>query len=209
MQLGKEVSLDLSDFNYDPYFFEHFVNDLEMFDSQLGARGKSWEFENTLLYLILPNLRRDCKDYVLAKFLLWLKEKRVSRILKLKLPDSTRRYTHQFVYQHILSLFEIDEFDWARLDVNLDGFGSQYFWATWLNKISPFQSGASTAPFANSGTGYNKSGVLRMHVYSHEKFANNLEAFKTPRLFCCLENVRISPMTWITSNHLLRSKRFI
>jgi hypothetical protein len=195
MQIGKEVSLDLSDFNYDPYFFEHFVNDLELFDGQLGARGKSWEFEETILYLILPNLWKDCKDQVLAKFLYWLKEKKVSRILKLKLPDSTCRYTHQFVYQHILSLFEIHEFDWVRLDVNLDGFGSQSFWVTWLNKMSFFQSDASAAPLTNGSSGYTKGNVLRMHVYSHEKFANNLDAFKAPRQFRGLENVRISLMT--------------
>lgn len=187
----------MSDFNYGPQYFEHFVNDLVKFSSQLEARGKNWEFENTLLYLILPNLRIDCEDQVLASFLNWLKGKKVSRIVKLRLPDSSGRFTHEFVCRNILSLFEIDEFDWVRLDVNLDGFGSQPFWApSWAPSWAPFLESFRPSRFdTNTGTSADASTVKKpgsvrtMHVYSHGQFANNSIAFKAPRQFRCLENV--------------------
>ena len=183
----------MSDFNYGPQYFEHFVSDLMNFRSQLEARGKNWEFENTLLYLILPNLPTGCEDQVLANFLNWLKVMKVSRIVKLRLPDSSGRYTHQFVDRNILSLFEIDEFDWVRLDVSLDGFGSQPFWATFLESFRTSQVDSSTGPSADASTVKKTGSVRTMHVYSHGQFANNSIAFKAPRRFRCLENVRSSP----------------
>jgi hypothetical protein len=183
----------LSDFNYGSHFFEHFVNDLKIFEDQLKARGKSWEFEDTILYLILPNLRTDREEQCLAEFLYWLRKKEVSRIVKLKLPDSSGRYTHEFVYQHILSLFKIDEFDWVRLDVNLDGFGSQPFWTGWLKKINPFQSKTITGTSVYASTANGTARVRSMHLYSHGPFLNNARAFKEVRQFRCLEDVRSSP----------------
>ncbi|KIX01497.1 uncharacterized protein Z518_09223 [Rhinocladiella mackenziei CBS 650.93] len=187
--LGKEVSLDLSDFNYGSHYFSNFVSHLEEFKDRLKSYGKKWEFEETLLYLILPNLPKKEDHAGLAKFLYFLKEKNVNRIVKLKLPDSRGLYTHQFVHQHILSLFEIDEFDWVRLDVALDGFGANAFWTHWLKRVNsvPFLNWPSESPTPKTETTHLRS----IHLYSNDgKFSDNLIAFKAPKLLHCMQDLQ-------------------
>lgn len=114
---GKELGLDLSDFNYQSDHFNNFVNSLETFSEE--DLGKRWCFETTILYLNLPHLD-DSESDVVVKLLEWLKSKDVSRILYLKLPDCNARYDiKEFVYDEILTRFEVVHFDWIRLDVNV------------------------------------------------------------------------------------------
>jgi hypothetical protein len=117
---GKELGLDLSDFNYQSDHFENFVNGLGTFSEK--DLGKRWCFERTILYLNLPHLPHldDSKVDIVVKLLEWLKSKDVSRILYLKLPDCSAQYDIKtFVYDEILTRFNVVHFDWIRLDVNV------------------------------------------------------------------------------------------
>jgi hypothetical protein len=163
------------------------------FRSQLEARGKNWEFENTLFYLILPNLLTDCEAQVLAKFLNWLKGMKVSRIMKLRLPDSSGRYTHQSIDRNILGLFVVDEFDWVRLDVNLDGIGSQPLWATFLESFRPSQFDTNIGPSADANT-VKKQVAFENCMCTHMANSRTIRSLLRHRdRFRCLENVRSFP----------------
>jgi hypothetical protein len=114
---GKELGLDLSDFNYQSDHFHNFVNSLETFSEE--DLGKRWCFESTILYLNLPHLDNSKVDIVI-KLLKWLKSKDVGRILYLKLPDCNAQYDiNSFVYDEILTRFEVVHFNWIRLDVDI------------------------------------------------------------------------------------------
>ena len=114
---GKELGLDLSDFNYQSDHFKNFVNSLDTFSQE--DLGKRWCFERTILYLNLPHLD-DSKVDVVVKLLEWLKSKDISRILYLKLPDCNAQYDmNTFVYDEILTRFDVVHLDWIRLDVNV------------------------------------------------------------------------------------------
>jgi hypothetical protein len=114
---GKELGLDLSDFNYQSDHFKNFVNSLDTFSEE--DLGKRWCFERTILYLNLPHLD-DSKVDVIVKLLEWLKSKDVGRVLYLKLPDCNAQYDiNTFVCDEILKRFEVVHFDWIRLDVNV------------------------------------------------------------------------------------------
>ena len=113
----------LSDFSYDSNHFEDFVNDLQSFNDK--RPGVSCEFEETLLYMDLPNLTPRCDITILSTFLAWLNEKKkVSRIMKLKLPDVFQRYSFHFVCQNILRRFKVDHLDWMTIDID---FGCKTF----------------------------------------------------------------------------------
>ena len=59
-----------------------------------------------------------CDEKMVATFLKWLnKEKKVTKIIKLKLPDSEHRYSSNFVDEEILKRFQIDELDWLVMDI--------------------------------------------------------------------------------------------
>ncbi|RVX65857.1 hypothetical protein B0A52_10270 [Exophiala mesophila] len=198
----KEVSLDLSDFNYGPQYFQHFLDHLETFHDKLKLHGRTWEFETTLLFLILPNLSRangetqlmqDTHRSCLARFLLWLRNKGVKRIIKLKLPDSSCRYTYEWVYQNILSFFQVDELDWTRLDVRLDGFAAPSVWTTFprllasVTGLGTVKQPETTPPTTTDSRG---SAIVRaIHLYSHDKFDNNKMAFLDPRKLPCFEKL--------------------
>lgn len=59
--LGKVFELDLSDFNYPLNDFEGFLKALEAYE--LEGHGRQWAFEETLLYLRLPDLGRINENY--------------------------------------------------------------------------------------------------------------------------------------------------
>jgi hypothetical protein len=110
--------LDLSDFNYDSHHFEDFINDLEPFSKQ--DLGERWCFEDTILYLNLPNLPSSLGVDTIAKLFAWLKLKGVRKIINLKLPDCSDQYDiEDFICGKILDQFEVLHLDWVRLDVDL------------------------------------------------------------------------------------------
>lgn len=207
----KEVSLDLSDFNYGPQYFQPFVDHLETFHDKLKLQGRTWDFETTLLFLILPNLSKingetqlmqDTHRSCLARFLLWLRNKGVKRVIKLKLPDSSCRYSYEWVYQNILSFFEVDELDWTRLDVRLDGFVGRSVWSTFPKFIGSFTGlGTVKQPEGTPTTRDSGGSVLvrAIHLYSHDKFDNNSMTFLDPRKLPCFEKVLTQSLSTLQS----------
>ncbi|EFX04256.1 intracellular serine protease [Grosmannia clavigera kw1407] len=126
----KELSLDMSDFNQKTHNFESFMEKLRKLESNddadenYGEGDGTMEFEETLLFVTLPDLNyvtQMCSNQTIQELFGWLKEKNVRKIRKLRIPDSTTSpLSDAFVQEHILDAFEIQVLDWRRLDVNLD-----------------------------------------------------------------------------------------
>jgi hypothetical protein len=144
--IAREFFLDLSDFNQDSHNFHHFVDDLAL---QAAARkrkkqrqlskkqkeplttdGESSEddcdlrFEDTLLYLCLPNLGRYSNEFAhtsVSRLFTWLYEKGVRTIMEVNITDNLLNpLSDDLIQQDLLNRFEIHSLDWQRVDVNLD-----------------------------------------------------------------------------------------
>jgi hypothetical protein len=62
-----------------------------------------------------------CDEKMVGNFLEWLNEtKKVTKVVKLKLPDSEHQYGTSFIDEQILRRFEIDELDWQVVDIEKD-----------------------------------------------------------------------------------------
>ena len=156
-----------------------------------GTEGdQRWEFEDTLLYLILPKLRHDHDETLLDRFLECLSQKGVQTVNKLRLPDTEGRYSCQFVANSILKRFKVHDFDWLRLDADIEGLADDDLGLmSRLRRISI--SPAAWLPYSealadhmNQSQPYQEPELTKFHVYSQKNF---------PKLgqFKALERIRL------------------
>ena len=119
-KLEKELSLDMSDFNRSSHDFKEFVKSL----TRSEARN-SIQFEECLVSVFLADLNTFKKPVPydgVDELFQWLKEKgNVKKIKSLNIPDNTSiPMSDEYVLVCILERFEIERFDWRKLDINLD-----------------------------------------------------------------------------------------
>lgn len=108
----------MSDFNRSSHDFTRFIEKLK------DSEKTDFKFQETLFYLTLPDFNtfsKMCHDGVRHLFS-WLKdEKGVKTIKDLKMPDSaTSPMSEELVQEAIIEQFEIEKFDWRKLDISLD-----------------------------------------------------------------------------------------
>ena len=148
-ELEKELSLDMSDFNNSSHDFKVFIDKLikldeisdadtdESYNGRTEADGnatisdlspdpsRGLSFESCLFFVYLPdfnNFRKPCPHEGVRGLFQWLsKDKRVKRIKALNIPDSTTSpMSDEFAQEAIIKPFQIEKFDWRKLDLNLD-----------------------------------------------------------------------------------------
>jgi hypothetical protein len=117
-ELEFELCLDMSDFNRSSHDFTRFIKKLK------DSPTTDFKFQNTLFYLTLPDFNtfsKACHSGV-REFFCWLKDdKKVNIIKDLKMPDSaTSPMSEELVQEVIVDQFEIEKFDWRKLDISLD-----------------------------------------------------------------------------------------
>jgi hypothetical protein len=160
----KYFELDLSDLNYDSHSFHDFVVELENF--HYPPLEQKWVFEDTLLYLILPDLSRTEEldiSGTLCRFFTWLQDqKKITSIIELSIPDNhVSPLSEDTVEQHILCNFDIHVLDWRKLDINLRFLTESERAKNSLRKLHLYSSG-------NWGVLYHwasKDGLLKLpHV---------------------------------------------
>ncbi|KAI1086805.1 hypothetical protein F5B19DRAFT_498003 [Rostrohypoxylon terebratum] len=120
----KELCLDMSDFNQSSHNFELFVKKLTQLEEDLPDKKSVLQFEDTLFFVHLPDLnyvKQPCPHHTIHQLFDWLSRKGVRTIKRLSIPDNTTNpLSDAFVQQYILDVFEIEELDWRKLDVNLE-----------------------------------------------------------------------------------------
>jgi hypothetical protein len=156
---GKELGIDLSDFNYAKLQFEVFVDDLERASREgLGLL----QFEDTLLYLHLPQLPQHPRQPhlqptdLLERFLTWLRGMGVSAIMELRLPDCWSHYDLDFIVDRVLGRFRVYELDWLRLDADIGELASRCRNAQGSPPILPLR---------------------KLYIYQEQRAAQNLPAW--------------------------------
>ncbi|OAL20469.1 hypothetical protein AYO20_11489 [Fonsecaea nubica] len=115
----KELCLDMSDFNQSSHDFKIFVDELK------HSTDKGLLFEECLLSVFLPDLntfRKATPHDGVRDLFEWLRnEGNVKRIKSLNIPDSTTLpMSDELVSEAIIDVFEVEKFDWRKLDINLD-----------------------------------------------------------------------------------------
>jgi hypothetical protein len=139
-----DFALDLSDFNHESHNFEEFVTELHEFhETDLGQK---WEFEKTLLYLVLPDLcrlRKADSRKILVKFCKWLMDvKDVQKIIELVVPDNHQYpLDEEFVERELIRKFEVEILDWRKLDIDLRPIIQSEGKAQSLRKLKLYSSG--------------------------------------------------------------------
>jgi hypothetical protein len=115
----KELCLDMSDFNQSSHDFKIFVDELTV------SNDKDLLFEECLLSVFLPDLntfKKATPHDGVSDLFKWLSDEgKVKRIKFLNIPDSTTLpMSDELVSKAIFDVFEIEKFDWRKLDINLD-----------------------------------------------------------------------------------------
>jgi hypothetical protein len=110
----------MSDFNQSSHDFTRFIDQLTQRSSPDNLL-----FEETLFYVYLPDLntfKKPCPHDGVRALFSWLGEhKGVKKIKNLNMPDSTTSpMSDELVGEAIIDRFEIEKFDWRKLDINLD-----------------------------------------------------------------------------------------
>jgi hypothetical protein len=120
LKIDPEIGLNFSDFNRSSHDFGKFIGDLARYEAALS----NLSFEDTLLYVILPDFYRcenDEHHNHVRKLFTWLQTKKVKAIVRLVLPDSeTHPLSEEFFKEVILNKFSISRLNWRKLDINLD-----------------------------------------------------------------------------------------
>ena len=124
----------MSDFNQSSYNFRDFVRrftnfdpgqDPELVEIPVSKGGKAELFEETLFYVTLPNLnniRKLCPHEGVRTLFWWLHHcQNVKWIKTLTIPDSTTSpMSDELLAEAVIEKFQIEEFDWRKLDISLD-----------------------------------------------------------------------------------------
>ena len=128
--------LHLSDLSQPTHSFERFVKELSTSEKGRKQREKQpvaskfssshLRFEDTLLYLRLPDFRRvvsHSKEQRMAVAYLfeWLSLQNVRTIIDCIIPDSLLcPLDDDFITKNLFQRFSIERLDWRKLDLNLD-----------------------------------------------------------------------------------------
>ncbi|KAH8898483.1 hypothetical protein GQ53DRAFT_418121 [Thozetella sp. PMI_491] len=130
----KDLCLDMSDFNQSSYNFRNFVRRFTNLDpttdpevsDETAAKGVRLKlFEEKLFYVTLPNLnsiRKPCPHEGVRTLFWWLHHcQNVNWIKTLTIPDSTTSpMSDELLSEAVMQKFQIEEFDWRKLDISLD-----------------------------------------------------------------------------------------
>jgi hypothetical protein len=163
---GKEVGWDLTDFSHDPRGFKVYVDELHHHETEYRKKQipNPWQFENILLYLVLPC---HCTRQSLTRLLQWLSRRGVEIINKVTLPDRDQKLDPRFVRENIVERFRVVELDWLRPDLDLTVFAdSTGVWTRFVNNLS------STAPTTQEGDtpDTNPIGLECLHLYTETNY---------------------------------------
>jgi len=110
----------MSDFNQSSHDFKRFVEQLTK-----GHAPSDLYFEETLFYVYLPDMntfKKSCPHDGVRDLFTWLsEEKKVETIKNLNIPDNTTcPMSDELVEEAVINRFQIEKFDWRKLDINID-----------------------------------------------------------------------------------------